>query len=132
MTRGTRIGLAMLGAGALVVAANAPAWGFTLAETGAALGKASGLAASNGMSGAHTRDVVQRRLAGLRADAGAPAAGAGGCGGRSWNRTAAKAWRRAGDPGSRTQARTWKRRGESTAHATRVAWTRAADRSRCR
>jgi hypothetical protein len=137
MTRRARIGLAALGGVVWMAAAAAPARAFTLSETSAALGTANGLAASNGISGARTRGLVERRLGGIRTGTGldvdAPARGFGSCGRASSALTPAKNWRRAGDPGARMRmTATWKRGGTPATRVSRVAWSRASDPSRCR
>lgn len=142
MTARTRIGLVAVGGVVLAVAMSAPAGAFTLAETGAALGTADRLAASNGMNASRTRGVVQRRLAGIRAGGGIDLApypggfgrgGSGPCGRPSSARTPSKNWKRAGDPGARMRlTATWKHGGAAPIRMTRVAWVRGADPSRCR
>jgi hypothetical protein len=136
MTRWTRIGLATLGSVVVMAAASVPAGAYTLSETGAALGTASGLAASNGISAGYTRGVVGRRLGGIRAGAGLEVGepgGFGACGRGGSARTPAKNWRRAGDAGARVRMNaSWKRAATPGTRTTRVAWARASDPSRCR
>jgi hypothetical protein len=114
----------------VVVAASVPARAFTLSETSAALGTANGLAAANGISGARTRGIVQRRLGGLGT---AAPGGFSACGRGASARTPAKNWRRPSDAGARLRmSAAWKRGGLASARATRAAWSRASDPSRCR
>lgn len=131
------MGLVALGGAVLVVAASTPVRAFTLTETGAALGTANSLAASNGVSGAHTRGVVQRRLSGIGVgrglNLGGPAGGFGSCGRRSSARTPSKSWKRAAGPAARLRiTAAWKRGGMPPARTSRIAWARGADPSRCR